>query len=181
MGLGALRNLLLRPLVQRALTHSSLLRSPPCAPFRPVLSPLQSSTISPLWTRWDPRSDLHSLTDTRFSKRRPGLANRRKRASLRPPGPYAWVQYVEGEPIPRSRPNEGSIKGRNRIKRIKLHKAFIKSEAKKRKAQMQEANRKKRMERIERKMAAVARERAWAERLVELQKLEEEKAAAAMA
>lgn len=46
---------------------------------------------------------------------------------------------------------------------------------------MQEANRKKRMERIERKMAAVARERAWAERLVELQKLEEEKAAAAMA
>lgn len=42
------------------------------------------------------------------------------------PGPYAWVQYVPGEPIPRSRPNEGSVQGRNRIKRIKLRKAFIK-------------------------------------------------------
>lgn len=41
-------------------------------------------------------------------------------------GPYAWVQYVPGEPIPRSRPNEGSVQGRNRIKRIKLRKAFIK-------------------------------------------------------
>lgn len=55
----------------------------------------------------------------------------------------------------------------------------IQSEAKKRKAQVQEAKRKKRTKRIERKMAAVARERAWAERLVELQKLEEEKKAMA--
>lgn len=36
------------------------------------------------------------------------------------------------------------------------------------------------MERIERKMAAVARERAWAERLIELQKIEEKKKAAEM-
>ncbi|KAE8695148.1 Detected protein of unknown function [Hibiscus syriacus] len=49
------------------------------------------------------------------------------------------------------------------------------AEAKKRKAQLQEANRKKKIKQVERKMAAVARERAWAERLVELQLLEEEK------
>lgn len=55
----------------------------------------------------------------------------------------------------------------------------IQSEAKKRKVQVQEAKRKKITKRIERNMAAVARERAWAERLVELQKLEEEKKAMA--
>ena len=40
---------------------------------------------------------------------------------------------------------------------------------------MQEAKRKKNIKRVERKMAAVARDRAWAERLAELQRLEEEK------
>jgi hypothetical protein len=40
---------------------------------------------------------------------------------------------------------------------------------------MQEAKRKKNVKKVERKMAAVAREREWAERLVELQRLEEEK------
>lgn len=40
---------------------------------------------------------------------------------------------------------------------------------------MQEANRKKINARVERKMAAVARDRAWAQRLAELQQLEEEK------
>lgn len=40
---------------------------------------------------------------------------------------------------------------------------------------MQEAKRKKRIKQVERKMAAVARDRAWAERLIELQQLEEEK------
>lgn len=58
---------------------------------------------------------------------------------------------------------------------MRQRRAFILSEAKKRKAQLQEANRKKRAQRVERKMAAVARERAWAERLAELQRLEEEK------
>lgn len=48
-------------------------------------------------------------------------------------------------------------------------------EAKKRKAQLQEAKRKKMIKRVERKMAAVARERGWAQRLAELQQLEEEK------
>lgn len=51
----------------------------------------------------------------------------------------------------------------------------LQAEAKKRKAQLQEANRKKKIKQVERKMAAVARDRAWAERLVELQGLEEEK------
>lgn len=55
------------------------------------------------------------------------------------------------------------------------------SEKKKRTALVQEAKRKKLIKRVERKMAAVARERAWAERLAELQKLEEEKKKAAMA
>lgn len=45
---------------------------------------------------------------------------------------------------------------------------------------MQEANRKKKIARIERKMAAVARDRAWAERLAELEQIEEDKKKAAM-
>lgn len=52
---------------------------------------------------------------------------------------------------------------------------FIQSEKKKRKALVQEAKRKKNIKRIENKMAAVARDRAWAQRLAELQQLEEEK------
>ena len=52
---------------------------------------------------------------------------------------------------------------------------FSQAERKKRKAQLQEAKRKKNIKRVERKMAAVARERAWAERLAELQRLEAEK------
>ncbi|KAJ7980276.1 Protein translocase subunit [Quillaja saponaria] len=118
---------------------------------------------------------FHSLTDTRYPKRRPSGKPRRKRASLRPPGPYAWVQYVPGEPILPNRPNEGSVKGRKEKKRIRQRRAFILSEKKKRKAQLQEANRKKIIKRVERKMAAVARDRAWAQRLAELQRLEEEK------
>ncbi|GAA0182655.1 hypothetical protein LIER_30404 [Lithospermum erythrorhizon] len=128
---------------------------------------------------WIPPSSgaFHSLTDTRFPKRRPSDKPRRKRASLKPPGPYAWVKYVPGQPIPANAPNEGSVKRRNEKKRIKQQKSFIMSEKKKRKAQVQEAKKKKLAKRVERKMAAVARERAWAERLQELQRLEEEKKA----
>ncbi|XP_042469491.1 uncharacterized protein LOC122052158 isoform X2 [Zingiber officinale] len=121
------------------------------------------------------------MTETRFPKRRPGTKPRKKRASLRPRGPYAWVQYVPGEPIPRSRPNEGSVQGRNRKKRIRQRKAFILSEKKKRKAQYAAFRKKRDIERIQRKMAAVAREKDWAERLIELQNLEEKKKAAATA
>lgn len=56
-----------------------------------------------------------------------------------------------------------------------LHFGHVQAEKKKRKAQLQEATRKKNIKRVERKMAAVARERAWAQRLAELQQLEEEK------
>ncbi|KAJ6791498.1 calnexin-like protein [Iris pallida] len=34
------------------------------------------------------------------------------------PGPYVWVQYVPGKPIPKSLPNEGSVQGRKRKKCI---------------------------------------------------------------
>ncbi|RHN42091.1 hypothetical protein MtrunA17_Chr8g0373081 [Medicago truncatula] len=120
-------------------------------------------------------SHFHSLTDTRFPKRRPSDKPRRKRASLRPSGPYAWVEHTTGETILPNKPNEGSIKRRNEKKRMRQRRAFILAEKKKRKAQMQEAKRKKNVKKVERKMAAVAREREWAERLVELQRLEEEK------
>uniref|UniRef100_A0A803PFH9 rRNA adenine N(6)-methyltransferase n=1 Tax=Cannabis sativa TaxID=3483 RepID=A0A803PFH9_CANSA len=90
-------------------------------------------------------------------------------------GPYAFVQYVPGEPILPNRPNEGSVKRRNEKKRIRLRLAFISSEKRKRKAEVQEAKRKKNIKKIERKMAAVAREREWAQKLAELQRLEEEK------
>nr|XP_019710389.1 uncharacterized protein LOC105057082 isoform X2 [Elaeis guineensis]XP_029123949.1 uncharacterized protein LOC105057082 isoform X2 [Elaeis guineensis] len=126
-------------------------------------------------TIWKAGAVFSSLTDYRFPKRRPGTKPRRKRSGLRPPGPYAWVQYVPGEPIPRSRPNEGSIQGRKQKKRIKQRKAFILSEKKKRKAQWAEARKKRDMKRIGRKMAAVAREKAWAQRLIELLQLEEAK------
>ncbi|PON71517.1 protein translocase subunit [Parasponia andersonii] len=125
---------------------------------------------------WFPITNhFHSLTDTRFPKRRPSDKPRRKRASMKPPGPYAFVQYVPGEPILPNRPNEGSVKRRNEKKRIRQRLAFILAEKKKRKAQLQEAKRKKNIKKIERKMAAVAREREWAQRLAELQRLEEEK------
>lgn len=40
-------------------------------------------------------------------------------------GPYAWVEYVPGEPILPNQPNEGSVKRRNEKKQIKQHLAFI--------------------------------------------------------
>ncbi|TVU18087.1 hypothetical protein EJB05_34157, partial [Eragrostis curvula] len=118
------------------------------------------------------------LMDSRFPKRRPGFENRRKRASLRPKGPYAWVPCKPDEPIPVNQPNKGSLQGRKEKKRIKQRKAFIMAEKKKRQAQYSAAVKRKEAERTERKMAAVARERAWAERLIELKQLEEEKKAA---
>ena len=53
------------------------------------------------------------------------------------------------------------------------------AEKKKRKAELQEAKRKKNIKKVERKMAAVARVRAWAQRLAELE--EEKKNKATMA
>ncbi|XP_020204830.1 uncharacterized protein LOC109790133 [Cajanus cajan] len=168
---GALRNIV-RPL-SSTLTSRIILTSrvsangASTAPFRPALP--SSQWLLPL------SKHFNSLTDTRFPKRRPSDKPRRKRASLRPSGPYAWVEYTPGQPILPNKPNEGSVKRRNEKKRMRQRRAFILAERKKRKAQLQEANRKKNIQRVGRKMAAVAREREWAERLVELQRLEEEK------
>ncbi|KAK7320078.1 hypothetical protein RJT34_04809 [Clitoria ternatea] len=169
---GALRNIV-RPL---SLTSSRTLASristnASMPPFRDALpSPCRPPQwFLPIWNHF------HSLTDTRFPKRRPSDKPRRKRASLRPSGPYAWVQYTPGQPILPNKPNEGSVKRRNEKKRIRQRRAFILAERKKRIAQLREAKRKKNIKRVERKMAAVAREREWAERLAELQRLEEEK------
>lgn len=176
MGFGFLRSII-RPLSRTLIsrTPTSISSTTPFFSSSSLLKPyfqLLSTRQSP----WIPISNhFHSLTDTRFAKRRPVDKPRRKRASLRPPGPYAWVQYTPGQPISPNNPNQGSVKRRNEKRRMRQRRAFILSEAKKRKAQLQEANRKKRAQRVERKMAAVARERAWAERLAELQRLEEEK------
>ncbi|KAG8383381.1 hypothetical protein BUALT_Bualt04G0006600 [Buddleja alternifolia] len=178
MAFGALRSII-RP-VSRILSPASHL-SPPAKTFATALPPELRHLFSPILRNlpWIPPCNaFHSLTDTRFPKRRPVDKPRRKRASLKPPGPYAWVKCVPGEPIHPNQPNEGSKKRRNEKKRIKQHRSFVMSEKRKRKAQVQEAKRKKIMKRVERKMAAVARDRAWAERLRELKQIEEEKKSA---
>ncbi|KGN51446.1 uncharacterized protein LOC101208398 [Cucumis sativus] len=177
MGLGILRSII-RPLTRISRSHpfSSPTAFPSAFTFSKPGFHLPSTGSVRTGDPWFPIANhFHSLTETRLPKRRPSYKPRRKRASLRPPGPYAWVPYTPGQPILPNQPNEGSVKRRNEKKRIRLHRAFIMSERKKRKAQVQEANKKKLVMRVERKMAAVARERAWAVRLAELQKLEEEK------
>ncbi|KAK4264110.1 hypothetical protein QN277_029444 [Acacia crassicarpa] len=178
MGFGALRNIV-RPLSRTLISRFSTTSPAPLPPvFTSPTSLLLGGSAFSRRPQWLPLSNhLHSLTDTRFPKRRPSDKPRRKRASMKPPGPYAWVQYVPGEPILPNRPNEGSVKRRNEKKRMRQHRAFILTERKKRKAQLQEAKRMKNIKRVERKMAAVARERAWAERLAELKRIEEEKKA----
>ena len=168
MGLGTLRSIL------GPVSRTLLRAQPPSSSTFSLIAPAAASyhRITP-WTA--AARCFNSLTDTRFPKRRPADKNRRKRATLKPPGPYAWVKYVPGEPILPNQPNEGSVKGRNAKKRIRLKRAFILAEKKKRKAQLQEAKKKKHIQVLERKMAAVARHREWAKRLAELQKLEEEK------
>lgn len=124
---------------------------------------------------WNVKNEgFHSLGDERLPKRRPCMKKRNKRAYLRPKGPYYWIQYTPGEPIPHSRPNEGSVRGRNHRKRMEQRAAFRSQEAQKRKDQLAGARRRKAIKKIESKMAAVARERAWAERLVQLQQAEAE-------
>ncbi|GAB4853324.1 hypothetical protein Ancab_017503 [Ancistrocladus abbreviatus] len=185
MGIGALKSLirpLSRTLSSRITVIPNLTPSPAASSFLPnSLSPEKAQ--SRLIVRSVHLESLSSLapkpfdplTDTRFPKRRPSDRPRRKRASLRPPGPYAWVKYVPGQPVLPNQPNEGSVKLRNEKKRRRQRREFILAEAKKRKAQLQAAKRKKREKQIERKMAAVAREREWSQRLAELQRLEEEK------
>ncbi|KAL6583442.1 hypothetical protein OROMI_005520 [Orobanche minor] len=175
MGFGAVRSII-GPVSRILLSASHF--SPAAKTLTTISPPELRHLFAPLPRKlpWiSPCSSFHSLTDTRYPKRRPVNKPRRKRASLKPPGPYAWVKCVPGEPILPNQPNEGSVKRRNEKKRIKQQRAFIMSEKRKRKAELQEAKRKKIMKRVDRKMAAVARDRAWAERLVELKRIEEEK------
>ncbi|WOH10372.1 hypothetical protein DCAR_0729840 [Daucus carota subsp. sativus] len=180
MSFGALRSII-RPVSR------TLFSSPIKSAFSPATLPPAISPLPAIKCPWIPPSSalIHSLTDTRLPKRRPIDKPRKKRASLRPSGPYAWVKYT---PViqPSATPNQGSsnqknVKRRNEKKRIKQRHSFIMSEKRKRKVLMQEAKRKKIIKRVERKMSAVARDRAWAIRLAELQRLEEEKKAAATA
>ncbi|CAA2974177.1 Hypothetical predicted protein [Olea europaea subsp. europaea] len=166
MGFGASRSII--RLVSRTVLFTRPASHVPCSNHS------VSTTAAPPPPPWfPPSSAFHSLTDTRYPKRWPSDKPRRKRASLRPLDGHAWVKYVPGEPILPNQSNEGSVKRRNEKKQIKQHLAFILSEKKKHKAQFQEAKRKRNMQRVERKMAAVAREREWAQRLIELQQLEE--------
>ncbi|EOX90956.1 Uncharacterized protein TCM_000284 [Theobroma cacao] len=128
MGFGALRTII------RPLSRTILSRAPPASVTTSSLSsslcpkPGFSSFLGGSFYRqspWIPISNqLHSLTDTRLPKRRPQDKPRRKRASLKPPGPYAWVKYTPGEPILPNNPNEGSVKRRNEKKRMRLRRAF---------------------------------------------------------
>ncbi|KMZ56779.1 hypothetical protein ZOSMA_91G00450 [Zostera marina] len=153
------------PIISRASQPLNLLR--PSAftnPFRILAADFDSFTFS-------------RLTDTRYPKRRPSMRSRKKRAATRPKGPFAWVMASPDEPVPESQPNEGSIKarGRNRKKRARQRISFMASEVRKRKEAFAVHKRKKAVERIERKMAAVARDKAWAERLIELKAQEKAK------
>ncbi|PHT81185.1 hypothetical protein T459_14200 [Capsicum annuum] len=69
--------------------------------------------------------------------------------------------HHNGGPTNRDNGPRPILDGSNYQGRYRPHSA----EKKKRKAQLQEANQKKMIERVEQKMAAVARDRAWVERL----------------
>ncbi|CAN7118476.1 unnamed protein product [Brassica rapa subsp. narinosa] len=175
MGFGAIRSIL-RPLSRFLVSRvaSSCSSAPAIAAAKPELCSLFGGSRLP-WIAMATHFHSLSLTDTRLPKRRPMAHPKKKRFKLKPPGPYAYVQYTPGEPIASNNPNKGSVKRRNAKKRIGQRRAFILSEKKKRQGLVQEAKRKKRIKEVERKMAKVARERAWEERLAELQRLEEEK------
>ncbi|XP_019182769.1 PREDICTED: serine/threonine-protein kinase sel-5 [Ipomoea nil] len=179
MGFGAIRSVA-RPVSRALFSYRNIFAVSSPSTF-PSLSPELRLLFRPKLPWIPPSTAFHSLTDTRYPKRRPSLKSRRKRPIPKPPGLYVVAKRLPHDPKPPKNPNEGSLKRRNEKKRIKQRKAFIVSEKKKRKALVQEAKKKKLIKRVERKMAAVARERAWAERLAELQKLEEEKKAVVMA
>lgn len=92
MGFGAaLRNIVCplslassRTLTSRISTNASI--APFCPAFPSPCKPPQ--WLLPLWNHF------HSLTDTRFPKRRPSDKSRRKRASLRPSGASLLVILI---------------------------------------------------------------------------------------
>jgi len=106
MRFGILRNII-QPL-SRTLQPRTFVSSG-TNPFR--LTPLETnpqvlhggSSLSKLLAPWNQAfSHIHSLTDTRYPKRRPVDKPRRKRASLRPPGlstlllspPIQWCSFI---------------------------------------------------------------------------------------
>ncbi|KAA0046432.1 uncharacterized protein E5676_scaffold857G00090 [Cucumis melo var. makuwa] len=123
MGLGILRSIV-RPLTRISRSHpfSSPTAFPSAFTFSKPGFHLPSTGSVRTGDPWFPITNhFHSLTDTRFPKRRPSYKPRRRRASLKPPGPYAWVPYTPGQPILPNHPNEGSVKRRNEKKRISYH------------------------------------------------------------
>uniref|UniRef100_A0A2P2MID2 Uncharacterized protein n=1 Tax=Rhizophora mucronata TaxID=61149 RepID=A0A2P2MID2_RHIMU len=141
MGFGAFRSMI-RPLSRTLVSHTSPTPfSAPKPEFRFGIGGGGLRQGRSLWAQvsqhfsiFAESSHFDRLTDTRFPKRRPLDKPRRKRASLRPPGPYAWTQYVPGEPIQPNNPNEGSLKRRKEKKRMRQRRAFILvSDCKKRK------------------------------------------------
>ena len=86
MGFGALRNLI-RPLSRTLTSQISAASTTPFSAVFPSPSFVYGGGSPLKQLQWLPLSiHLHSLTDTRFPKRRPSDKPRRKRASLRPSG-----------------------------------------------------------------------------------------------
>lgn len=80
-GIGALRTLI------RPLSRTLISRSSTTTPFSSTFTSPKSILHREAPFPWFPISNhLHSLTDTRFPKRRPMDKPRRKRASTKPPG-----------------------------------------------------------------------------------------------
>ncbi|KAH7298608.1 hypothetical protein KP509_25G050900 [Ceratopteris richardii] len=132
-------------------------------------SPLPSD-ISPVTTLGS-RYPWMLTTVQNFAKRRSKFAN----------DPYAWIKVGENEPCPSSQPNKGSVKNRNRKKRMAQRDAFIKAEAQKRIAQCRAAEAKRLEARKKRWKEGAARARAWKEKkLAEAKEAEAKKAEAGL-
>lgn len=90
MGFGALRTIV-RPLCRTLLSRASPASATTSNLFssscpKPGFNSFSGGSIYRQSPRISISSQLHSLTDTRFPKRRPQDKPRRKRASLKPPG-----------------------------------------------------------------------------------------------
>lgn len=88
MGFGALRTLI-RPLSRTLISRTSTTTPfPATSTFSPPNSELRFAFGGQ--APWFPiHNHFHSLTDTRFPKRRPGQKSRRKRATMKTPGLYS--------------------------------------------------------------------------------------------
>lgn len=103
MGFGALRSIV-RPLSRTLLSRTSASSTTPfiatsASPkfeFRLVLGGGGGGGSVRNQSPWLPISNhLHSLTDTRFPKRRPMCEPRRKRSSMKPPGTLFQIEALK--------------------------------------------------------------------------------------